>query len=132
MEIRYRTDFVPDTESIVELYISAGLNRPVDDLNRIARMYSHSNLVVTAWMEEELAGIARSLSDFSFCCYLSDLAVRKEYQNSGIGRELIKITRDAIGPECMLLLLSAPSAMQYYPKVGFDKVENGFIVQRQR
>ena len=91
MEIRYRTDFIPSTEAIIELYVSSGLNRPVEDINRIAKMYSHSNLIVTAWDDEILVGIARSLSDFSFCCYLSDLSVRLEYQKSGIGRKLIEM-----------------------------------------
>jgi len=75
--------------------------------------------------------MARSVTDFSFCCYLSDLAVRKEYQKLGIGKELIRITKEKIGESVMLLLLSTPLAMGFYPKVGFEKVENGFIIKRK-
>ncbi|WP_146812496.1 GNAT family N-acetyltransferase, partial [Aneurinibacillus danicus] len=70
--------------------------------------------------------------DFSYCCYLSDLAVDKDYQKSGIGKELIGRIRNIIGEEVALILLSAPNAMDYYPKVGFDKVDNGFIIRRKR
>jgi len=90
----------------------------------------NSNLIVTAWDEYELVGISRSLTDFSYCCYLSDLAVREGYKCKGIGRRMIEITKDVVGGQTMLLLLAAPSAMEYYPKVGLEKVENGFIIKR--
>jgi predicted N-acetyltransferase YhbS len=88
--------------------------------------------VVSAWDEDKLVGIARSLSDFCYCCYLSDLAVRQEYKKLGIGKKLIALTKEKIGDQSMLFLLSAPSAMDYYPKINFEKVENGFIINRTR
>lgn len=130
MPITYKTDIVPETATIIDVYESAGLNRPTKDKSRIAEMYAHSNLIVTAWDKEKLVGIARSLTDFCYSCYLSDLAVRKEFQKQGIGKELIRITKERIGKRTMLLLLSAPTAMKYYPKVSFEKVNNGFIMNR--
>lgn len=132
MIVNYKFDTIPSTEEIVELYDSSGLNRPIADHQRIAQMYAHSNLVVTAWIDGKLAGISRSLTDFCYCCYLSDLAVRQEYKCSGIGKTLIELTRGKVGEKSMLLLLAAPSAMEYYPKVGFEKVENGFIIKRSQ
>ncbi len=132
MNIRYVINEVPETGFIIELYKSAGLNRPVQDEERIETMYRNSNLVVTAWHEAVLVGIARSLTDFSYCCYLSDLAVRSDYQKRGIGKQLIELTRERIGSGAMLLLLSAPLAMDYYPQVGFQKVENGFMIAREK
>jgi predicted N-acetyltransferase YhbS len=132
MEITYKLDITPDTESIIDLYNSSGINRPTTDKERIAKMYAHSNLIVTAWDKEQLVGISRSLTDFCYCCYLSDLAVREEYQKSGIGKKLIDLTKEKIGDQTMLLLLSAPAAMDYYPKVNFKKVDNGFIINRTK
>jgi N-acetylglutamate synthase-like GNAT family acetyltransferase len=130
MEITYKFDIIPASDLIIDLYKSSGLNRPIDDKERIGKMYAHSNLVITAWNNDQLIGVARSLTDFCYCCYLSDLAVRKEYQNSGIGKKLINLTKERIGDQTMLLLLSAPTAMEYYPKIGFNKVQNGFMIQR--
>ena len=130
MEISYRSDIIPETEVIIDVYDNSGINRPTCDKERIAKMYANSNLVVTAWDKNLLIGISRSLSDFCFCCYLSDLAVRKEYQKLGIGKKMISLTKEKIGEQCMLLLLSAPTAMEYYPKIGFEKVNNGFIINR--
>lgn len=93
-------------------------------------MYQNSNLVISAWNQRDLVAVARSLTDFCYCCYLSDLAVRLEYQSQGIGKELIRLTRESISDQSMLLLLSAPGAMEYYPKVGFKKVGNGFMIDR--
>jgi predicted N-acetyltransferase YhbS len=130
MKISYRIDIIPEKELVVDLYKSSGLNRPVEDKERIGRMYANSNLVITAWDGETLVGVARSLTDFCYCCYLSDLAVRKEYQKLGIGKRLIQETKEKIGDQTMLLLLSAPTAMEYYPAVGFQKVENAFMINR--
>lgn len=132
MEISYKLDTTPDTEAIIDLYNSAGINRPTTDKERIAKMYAHSNLIVTAWDDGKLVGISRSLTDFCYCCYLSDLAVRQEYKSRGIGKKLIALTKEKIGDQTMLLLLSAPAAMEYYPKVNFQKVDNGFIIKRTR
>jgi predicted N-acetyltransferase YhbS len=132
MKIEYKIDLIPETDQIIDLYISSGINRPTNDKERISKMYTNSNLVVTAWDKDKLVGISRSLTDFCYSCYLSDLAVRKEYQKEGIGKKLIELTKEKIGVQTMLLLLSAPSAMEYYPKIGFLKVENGFIVKRSK
>ena len=130
MEIIYKLDKIPETDLIINLYNSSGINRPTTDKDRILKMYSNSNLVVTAWNDDELVGIARSLTDYCYACYLSDLAVSKGYQKHGIGKELIRLTKERIGSQTMLLLLSAPTAMEYYPKVDFQTVTNGFIINR--
>ena len=132
MEIIYRKDITPDTDQIIDVYNSSGINRPTTDKERIEKMYANSNLVLTAWDNDKLVGISRSLTDFCYCCYLSDLAIRKEYQTSGIGKKLIELTKDKIGEQTALILLSAPTAIDYYPKVGMQKIDNGFIIKRTK
>ena len=132
MEIIYKTGVIPAAEAVIELYEDSGLPRPTTDKERIAAMYKHSNLVVSAWDGDKLVGISRSLTDFCWCCYLSDLAVRREYKKQGIGKKLINLTKENIGDESMLLLLSVADAMDYYPKAGLKKVENGFIINRKK
>ncbi len=130
MEIDYRINEIPDTAQIISLYQSSGIKRPTQDTERITKMYQHANLIISAWDRDLLVGIARSLTDFCYCCYLSDLAVREEYKRRGIGKKLIDLTRENIGSQSTLLLLSAPNAMEYYPKLGFEKIPNGYIVHR--
>lgn len=129
--IKYSINEKPTAKEVAALFESSGINRPTKDLPRLQSMLDHANLIVTARLKDQLIGMARGLTDFSYCCYLSDLAVRQEYQNQSIGRRLIEITREQIGEKSILLLLSAPNAMGYYPKVGFEKVENGWIIKRQ-
>jgi N-acetylglutamate synthase-like GNAT family acetyltransferase len=114
------------------VFRASGINRPVHDLARLETMLAHANLVIGAYADGRLVGIARALTDFSYCCYLSDLAVAKDYQHRGVGRELLRRVKARIGDQSMLLLLSAPEAMGYYPKTGFEKVENGWIIKRAR
>lgn len=131
MEIQFRINEKVEAQPVIEVFKSSGINRPVDDVKRIQKMLDSSNLVITAWNGSELIGISRSVTDYSYCCYLSDLAVKKEYQKFGIGKTLIELTQQSIGEQTMLLLLSTTSAMEYYPKVGFEKVENGFVIKRK-
>lgn len=130
--IVYKIGVLPDVSEIISVYDSSGINRPTKDKERISKMYENSNLVITAWENEALVGISRSLTDFCYACYLSDLAVRKGKQNYGVGKKLIEMTQNEIGDKTTLILLSAPLAMDYYPKVGFDKIHNGFIIHRKQ
>jgi ribosomal protein S18 acetylase RimI-like enzyme len=95
--------------------------RPVDDRACIVGMLEHADLIVTARAEGVLVGVARSVTDFHYCCYLSDLAVDERYQKRGIGKRLIDETQSRLGPRCKLILLSAPAAIDYYPRLGFEK-----------
>ena len=87
-----------------------GERRPVDDSGRISDMLAHANLLCTAWDDDVLVGVCRSLTDFSYCCYLSDLAVDVAYQRRGIGRGLVRLTQTRLHPQCKIILLAAPTA----------------------
>lgn len=132
MKLQFRINAPVKATDVISVFHSSGINRPVEDAERIQKMLDNSNLVITAWDGIELIGIARSVTDYNYCCYLSDLAVKKEHQKSGIGKILIRMTQETIGEEVMLLLLSAATAMDYYPKVGFDKIDNAFMIKRTR
>jgi GNAT superfamily N-acetyltransferase len=109
-----------------------GERRPVDDPDCIRGMLDNANLTFTAWKGERLVGIARSVTDFFYCCYLSDLAVDRACQGEGIGRELIRLTQSELGPRCTLILLSAPGAVTYYPHIGLDKHPSAWTLPRGR
>ena len=119
-------------EQVAALYKSAGLNRPIADLPRMQSLLDNANLSLSAWDGDTLIGLARCLCDYAWVCYLADLAVAFEHQRSGVGAALIEATRTHIGPKCQLLLLSAPTAMGYYPKVGFTALDNAFAIPRTK
>ena len=102
--------------------------RPVDDAGCVKAMLDHANLLCTAWDGDKLIGVARSVTDFEFCCYLSDLAVDEAYQGKGIGRELIRLTQSKLGRKAKIILLAAPKAEAYYPKLGFDSHRSAWII----
>ncbi|HEY3327314.1 MAG TPA: GNAT family N-acetyltransferase [Novimethylophilus sp.] len=129
--IEYRLNSPLKAADVAAVFDASGIRRPTD-LARIERMFASANLIVSAWDDGKLVGVCRALTDFSYCCYLSDLAVDKSFQKHGIGQELIARVRSAIGEDVALVLLSAPEAMEYYPKIGFEKIENGFIIKRAR
>jgi N-acetylglutamate synthase-like GNAT family acetyltransferase len=130
MEITYKTDVLPAIADVIELYDKAGLPRPINDRERMKKMFEHSGLIVTAWDGDKLVGLSRTITDWVWSSYLADLAVNPDYKKSGIGRKIIEITRETIGEQSMILLLSVPTAMEYYPKVGFEKENRSFIIHR--
>jgi N-acetylglutamate synthase-like GNAT family acetyltransferase len=131
-QIIYKLDIIPSTRQVIELYNNAGLPRPTDDPERIESMFRNSDLVVTAWDKNKLVGVSRTITDWVWCSYLADLAVSPDYQGSGIGRKLIELTRAEIGEQSTTLLLSVPTASDYYPKVGFAREDRAFIVHRTK
>lgn len=123
MAITYARDRAIEPAAFIDLLRRSTLaeRRPVDDPDCIAGMLAGADLTVSAWDGDHLVGIARSVTDFSYCCYLSDLAVDADCQRQGIGRQLIAETRAALGPRCTLILLAAPKADAYYEPLGFAR-----------
>jgi len=105
--------------------------RPVDDPERIRQMIDHADLVLTARVDGLLVGVSRAMTDYSYCTYLSDLAVDEAFQGQGIGRELIRRTHEAAGLQTMLILLAAPKSRSYYPHIGMQQHESCWFLPRQ-
>lgn len=128
--ITYKTGSHLDLDEMIELYRSStlGERRPVDDRERMAAMLSNANLIITAWDGDVLVGISRSMTDYVYATYLSDLAVRLSHQKNGIGKELIRRTQLA-APQASVILLSAPQAVNYYPHVGFTQHPSAWILR---
>ncbi|MBY0098438.1 GNAT family N-acetyltransferase [Mesobacillus maritimus] len=130
--ITYKVNEPITAKELSTIFKNSGIKRPIDDLPRLERMITNSHLLITAWDHDELVGVARAITDFSYCCYLSDLAVDQHYQKQGIGKELIRLVQEQITDEVTLLLLSSPVAMDYYPRVGFERIDNGFRILRKK
>lgn len=129
--IEYRYGNALEVDAVIELLRAStlGERRPIDDRSLIEQMIGNANLTVTAWDEALLVGLARTLTDFVYVGYLSDLAVRQSHQKRGIGTELIRRTREKMGPRSMLVLLSAPKAVDYYPRIGFTKHPSAWVLR---
>jgi GNAT superfamily N-acetyltransferase len=119
-----------DCDEVVGVYRDSGLGerRPIADTERFRSMLANANLVVVCRVDGRLVGIARSISDFSYTTYLSDLAVAGDYQRAGIGRALIEATRQE-APRAKIVLLSAPEATSYYPHIGFSRHDSAWVLK---
>ncbi|MBK1896749.1 GNAT family N-acetyltransferase [Chryseobacterium paridis] len=132
MKIIYKTEIIPEIEEIIDLYNFSDYFPIADknDIERIKKMHHNANIVVTAWDNNKLVGLARSISDFCYCCYLSDLCVRDDYKGNGIGKELVNITKTMAGDECKLILQSSPNAIGFYSTIGMEQIDSAFIIKR--
>jgi GNAT superfamily N-acetyltransferase len=116
------------------ILIASGLaeRRPASDATRLDQMLRQADIIVTARVGTHLVGVSRAITDFSYCCYLSDLAVDAAYQRQGIGKRLIEETRRSAGTGANLVLLAAPAAQQYCPKIGMDRSDDCWVLPRTR
>lgn len=132
-EIMYRHDYQLSSAEFIDILnrSTLGLRRPVHDLQRIEKMLQHGNILITAWANNVLVGVSRALTDFAFCCYLSDLAVDEAFQHKGIGKKLIDETYKAAGEQTTLILLAAPAAASYYPKINMERFTDCFLIKRK-
>jgi GNAT superfamily N-acetyltransferase len=132
--IVYQRETYPDfgPAEFIDLLVRSTLaeRRPVDEPETIRGMLEHAGLIITARQEGRLVGVARAISDFSYCTYLSDLAVDRDFQRRGIGKELIRLTHEAAGLHTTLILLSAPLARTYYPHIGMQFHDSCWIIPR--
>ena len=132
--ILYSTTILLTPAAFIDLLRRSTLaeRRPVDDPDTITGMVANADLTVTAWDGELLVGVARSVTDVTYCCYLSDLAVDVAYQRQGIGVELMARTQDELGPHCKIILLAAPAAANYYSHVGFEHYPRCWVLDRDK
>jgi predicted N-acetyltransferase YhbS len=132
MNLEYKVNEPITVDQFMELLDEStlGERRPVQDRACMEGMVANSNLTVTAWDEGKLVGVARSMTDFHYACYLSDLAVRKAYQKSGIGKRLQIVTQQQLGPRCRLILIAAPAANAYFEHIGFTNNPRCWVLER--
>jgi ribosomal protein S18 acetylase RimI-like enzyme len=129
--IEYRTDVRPDPAAVAQVFAAAPLNRPLDDIERIGRMYAASNVVVTAWEGKRLVGVLRGWTDGAFDGYICDLAVLPEVQRKGVGRKLLELATSG-KPDVQFVVRASQVAREYYEHLGWQKIENGWFLIRQR
>jgi predicted N-acetyltransferase YhbS len=132
MEVRYAQEPSLSPAEFIDVLERSTLaeRRPVSESATISRMLAQADLVLTARVAGRLVGVARALTDFSYCTYLSDLAVDVAYQRKGIGQELIRRTHAAAGSGTLLVLLAAPKAKSYYPHIGLRQHDSCWVVDR--
>lgn len=132
MSIEYRINAPLSAEQFIDLLTRStlGKRRPIHDRECMEGMIANSNLTITAWESNRLVGIARSMTDFHYACYLSDLAICQSLQKSGIGKQLQIITQNQLGPRCKLILIAAPEANTYYEQIGFTNNPRCWVLER--
>ena len=132
MPVTYEIKQSVEVNQFIDLLRRSSLSerRPIDDLECMQGMIDNADLMVTAWHGQKLVGVARSVTDFHFCCYLSDLAVDKAYQKQGIGIQLQRLTRQQLNDHCKIILLAAPEAAGYYGHIGYTKHDRCWVLDR--
>lgn len=133
MTITYHVNDTITAEELAAVFLKSGIRRPADDLERLGRMLAHSDELLTAREGDKLVGILRAITDYSYCCYISDLAVDEDYHGQRIGDGLMKTLQEKLGnDEIQYILVSAPTAVGFYERIGMERLEKAFVIRRKR
>jgi len=137
MDVHYALEPALGVQEFRRVLVESGLGsiRPVDDIERLQAMLSSAQVVVTARLDapgRPLVGVARTITDFAWCAYLSDLAVTPSAQGLGIGKGLLDATRTHCGPSAALILSSVPEAVPFYERVQMERIADAFWYRRAR
>ena len=132
MDISYQLEPELSADEFFEILFKSAMveDRSKKDEKRLIQMIKNADIVLTARDNKKLVGISRAITDFSYCCYLSELAVHKDYQKQGIGKELVEFTHETAGKNTNLIIASRPAASNYYAKIGMQPLENGWIIEK--
>lgn len=133
MDIEYKIEDICHVSEVEEVFNKSGIRRPVGDTDRIQRMIDNADVIVTARNKGRLVGFLRAITDYSYCCYISDIAVVKDHQGLGIGKRLVGLLREKLGDEeVKYVLTSAPKAVEFYRKIGFEAADKAFEIKRRK
>ena len=134
MNIQYKLNPKLTTDEFIDILnrSTLGERRPIDDKECIDGMIKNADIIVVAIDSDKIVGVAKAVTDYNYCCYLSDLAVEQKYQKNGIGKQLISKIQEQLNDKCKIILLSAPDATEYYPKIGFIKHTSAWTLARDK
>ena len=131
--VTYQLDPELSAAEFIDVLVRSTLaeRRPIGRLEVIEGMLRHADVILTARIDGRLVGVSRAISDFSYCTYLSDLAVEEAHQGCGIGKELVRRTHEAAGEHTALILVAAPKARTYYPHIGMQHHDSCWVIPRR-
>lgn len=132
MTIEYAVNEPITAVELAELFRASGINRSVHHLDRIQRMIDHADEFLSARDNGHLIGVLRAITDYSYCCHISEVAVHRDYQRLGIGTKLLDLLIGKLGnEEIKYMLTSSAKAFDFYKEYGFEQAENAFVIKRQ-
>lgn len=129
LEFKVNEPLLP--EQMAEVFRLSGLKRPHNDLERMEKMIAQADVLISCWDGDRVVGVARAITDYCYCCYLSDLAVVREYQKRSIGKDLVQLLQKTLGDQVSIVLLSSEEALTFYPQIGLEQADNAFRIARK-
>jgi ribosomal protein S18 acetylase RimI-like enzyme len=135
-KILYASEPTLDAAEFRRVLVESGLGatRPIDDEARLKTMLASADMVLTARLDgpgKPLIGLVRGITDFSWVCYISELAVCKSAQGLGIGKGLLDEVRRQLGPSVAISLISVPDAVGFYERIGMKRMPDAFWFGRE-
>ena len=107
-------------EKVEELYSDVDWTSYTQDMPKLMRGIDNSLDVISAWDEEKLVGLIRTIGDKETIIYIQDILVLKDYKRQGIGRQLMKQILEKYQDVRQIVLLTDSELEQkcFYESIG--------------
>ncbi|AZO36015.1 GNAT family N-acetyltransferase [Mesorhizobium sp. M2A.F.Ca.ET.037.01.1.1] len=132
-EILYVSEPNLDPAEFCRVLAESGFGATHGEL-RLHAMLRQADLVLTARLHRpgrKLVGVLRCVTDFSWICYVSELAVSASAQGLGIGKGLLYEARRQLGPAVAIALISTPNSVGFYEGIGLTRISDAFWLMRE-
>jgi GNAT superfamily N-acetyltransferase len=130
MTIAFATNGPIQPSEAVGLLRDGGFTRPIDDESRVQRMFDNGSFVITARDDGRLVGFTRGITDFAYQCLIAEVVVAKTHKGTGVGKEMLRLAREAAGPEVNMMLNSSAEGHAFYEHLGWEPVVRAWRTPR--
>ena len=126
MTIRYQDNTPISIDSLTKLYQSVGWRNYYNNPAIMNQLLPGSWHYISAWEDDQLVGLIRTISDGCYILYIQDILVHPDYQRRAIGTSLVKqmLERAKDMQQIILTTDDTEKTIQFYQSLGFKTMQD--------
>ena len=126
MTIRYQDNTPISIDSLTQLYQSVGWRNYYKAPAIMSQLLPGAWHYISAWEEDQLVGLIRTISDGCYILYIQDILVHPDYQRQAIGTSLMKqmLERAKDMQQIILTTDDTEKTIQFYQSLGFQTMQD--------
>lgn len=122
-EIEYKDIHEFKRDDLQDLFLSVGWSSGHFP-KKLQIAMKNFETVISAWDDDKLVGMVCVMDDGVMNAYVHYLLVRPEYQDKGIGKELVSRVKEIYKDYLRIIVVGYDEEIGFYENCGFEKAED--------